>query len=105
MGLPMPWVSIHGTGTDSAGRKQYLYHSRWRERRDQQKFDEMLDFARMLPKIRRTVERDLASDEPTREHVLAAAVRLLDRGFFRSAAKITPRTTTATGSRRCESGT
>jgi DNA topoisomerase I len=74
---------IQATGTDDRGRKQYLYHPRWRERRDQQKFDDMVEFARALPELRARVAEDLAGDELDRDHVLACAVRLLDRGFFR----------------------
>jgi DNA topoisomerase-1 len=68
---------------DARGRKQYRYHDRWRERRDAQKFDEMIDFARALPEMRARVSDELAHDGMTRERVLACAVRLLDRGFFR----------------------
>jgi DNA topoisomerase IB len=78
-----PMGHIQATGVDARGRKQYRYHDRWRERRAQQKFDEMTDFARALPGMRRRVARDLAGDGITRERVLACAVRLLDRGFFR----------------------
>jgi DNA topoisomerase IB len=74
---------IQATGIDDAGRKQYLYHDAWRLRRDQQKFDEMLDFGAALPTLRRRVSRDLGGKELSRERVLAAAVRLLDQGFFR----------------------
>jgi DNA topoisomerase I len=80
---PYPMGHLQATGQDAAGRKQYLYHPRWRERRDRQKFDEMLDFARALPRIRRRVEADLALAGMPRERALACAVRLLDRGFFR----------------------
>jgi DNA topoisomerase-1 len=80
---PYPFGHIQATGQDAAGRKQYLYHQRWRERRDQEKFDEMIDFARALPAMRRRVSEDLSSDGMSRERVLACAVRLLDRGFFR----------------------
>jgi DNA topoisomerase-1 len=80
---PHPMGHIQATGTDAAGRKQYRYHDRWRERRDSEKFDEMLRFARSLPKLRRRVSSDLALDGMPREKVLACAVRLLDRGFFR----------------------
>ena len=81
---PYPGGHIQATGIDAAGRKQYLYHSRWRERRDQEKFDEMLDFARALPSMRERVQRDLEDrDDLGAERVLACAVRLLDRGFFR----------------------
>jgi len=80
---PYPMGHLQATGMDAAGRKQYLYHPRWRERRDQQKFDEMIDFARSLPRMRVRVEADLAGSELTRERVLACATRLLDVGFFR----------------------
>jgi DNA topoisomerase-1 len=68
---------------DARGRKQYRYHDRWRERRDREKFDSMVDFARSLPKLRERVEKDLRRRKLSRERVLACAVRLLDRGFFR----------------------
>ena len=83
------WICRHpnghlqATGMDAAGRKQYLYHQSWRERRDQQKFNEMLHFARALPRLRRTIRKDLRSEELRRRQVLACALRLLDRGFFR----------------------
>jgi DNA topoisomerase-1 len=80
---PYPMGHIQATGVDARGRKQYLYHERWRQRRDQQKFDSMVDFARALPAMRRRVARELESDWLSREQVLACAVRLLDRGFFR----------------------
>jgi DNA topoisomerase-1 len=80
---PYPMGHIQATGLDARGRKQYRYHDKWRERRDQQKFDEMIDFARSLPRMRERVSEDLRGDELTRERVLACAARLLDRGFFR----------------------
>src|SRR5258706_9560579 len=49
---PYPGGHIQATGVDQAGRKQYLYHPRWRERRDQAKFDDMVPFARALPALR-----------------------------------------------------
>jgi DNA topoisomerase-1 len=78
-----PWGHLQATGTDAAGRKQYLYHERWREQRDRAKFREMERFAEQLPKLRRRVAGDLTGDEPSRERVLACAVRLLDVGLFR----------------------
>jgi len=78
-----PLGHLQATGTDAAGRKQYLYHQRWREQRDRQKFREMTEFAERLPALRRRVERDLKPAEPSRERVLAGAVRLLDVGLFR----------------------
>jgi DNA topoisomerase-1 len=80
---PYPGGHIQATGVDGAGRKQYLYHSRWRERRDLEKFDDMVAFARALPALRDHVDEQLRRGDLSREHVLAAAVRLLDRGFFR----------------------
>src|SRR3954466_13538427 len=80
---PFPMGHIQATGLDARGRKQYRYHDRWRERRDQEKFDEMIDFAHALPAMREKVDDHLASEGMRRERVLACAVRLLDRGFFR----------------------
>jgi DNA topoisomerase I len=80
---PHAYGHLQATGVDDAGRKQYLYHERWRERRDQEKFDEMIDFARALPGMRKRVAKDLGRKDMDRERVLACAVRLLDRGFFR----------------------
>jgi DNA topoisomerase IB len=80
---PYPGGHIQATGVDERGRKQYLYHQRWRARRDQEKFDDMVRFARSLPDLREVVDADLARGDLSREHVLACATRLLDRGFFR----------------------
>jgi DNA topoisomerase IB len=78
-----PLGHIQATGVDVRGRKQYRYHDLWRKRRDRQKFDSMVEFANSLPKLRDQVERDLRKRRISRERVLACAVRLLDRGFFR----------------------
>jgi len=78
-----PLGHIQATGEDARGRKQYRYHDRWRERRDRQKFEAMTEFGRDLPKLREWVDRDLRRRKISRERVLACAVRLLDRGFFR----------------------
>lgn len=83
------WICPHANGhlqavgIDAAGRKQYLYHARWRERRDLEKFDRMIDFARELPALRKVIAGHLLLEGFSRERVLACAVRLLDRGFFR----------------------
>jgi DNA topoisomerase-1 len=100
---------LQATGLDAAGRKQYLYHPRWRSHRDRLKFDSMIAFGESLPRLRRRLGKDLAaaagagkgqrkgsasrppgtvghlskSDELSRERVLACSVRLLDLGFFR----------------------
>jgi DNA topoisomerase IB len=81
---PYPHGHLQATGVDAAGRKQYRYHVLWRERRDAQKFDEMTGFARALPALRSRIAEDLGDGDRTdRAAVLACAVRLLDRGFFR----------------------
>jgi DNA topoisomerase IB len=80
---PHPNGHIQATGFDDAGRKQYLYHPVWRERRDREKFAEMERFGRALPRLRDRAEHDLARRGLVRERVLACSVRLLDLGFFR----------------------
>jgi DNA topoisomerase I len=80
---PLPNGHLQAVGTDRAGRRQYLYHQAWRLRREQAKFDHMLEFARTLPRLRERVSEHLDGDGLGRERVLACAVRLLDRGFFR----------------------
>jgi DNA topoisomerase IB len=94
LGIPPAWKDVwicpdsrghlQATGIDAAGRKQYLYHPQWRTRRDAEKFEDMTRFARALPQLREHVDGQLnGTEELTRERVLACAVRLLDRGFFR----------------------
>ncbi len=93
-----PLGHLQATGLDGAGRKQYLYHERWRSHRDRQKFDSMIAFGEALAKLRRRVARDLrfgegdgragaratpGDEELSRRRVLACSVRLLDLGFFR----------------------
>jgi DNA topoisomerase IB len=79
-----PLGHLQATGVDAAGRRQYLYHPRWREHRNRAKFEKMLRFADLLPGLRRRLAKTLAgADEPRREIVLASAVRLLDIGMFR----------------------
>jgi DNA topoisomerase-1 len=80
---PDPFGHIQATGIDAAGRKQYLYHSRWQQRRAERKFEAMRDFAAALPRLRRAVATDLKREGMPRERALACAVRLLDLGFFR----------------------
>src|SRR6185437_12570611 len=81
---PDPLGHLQATGVDAAGRRQYLYHARWREHRDREKFERMLRFADSLPGLRRRLARALRdADGLERETVLAAAVRLLDIGMFR----------------------
>jgi DNA topoisomerase I len=78
-----PRGHIQALGTDGRGRRQYRYHDVWRVRRDREKFDHMIEFARSLPKLRYWIGEHLREDGLTRERVLACAARLLDLGFFR----------------------
>jgi len=74
---------IQSVGTDDAGRRQYIYHARWQAISSTTKFDRMLLFGRCLPKIRRRVRRDGKTRGLSRDRVLAALIRLLDKGFLR----------------------
>ena len=74
---------IQATGRDARGRKQYRYHERWREVRDENKFDRLAQFAKALPNIRRRVAHDLKLPGLPRRKVLATIVRLLERTFIR----------------------
>src|SRR6058998_37897 len=80
---PSPNGHIQATGRDARGRKQYRYHERWREVRDENKFDRLAAFAKALPKIRRRIAKDLKLRGLPREKVLATVVRLLERTFIR----------------------
>jgi DNA topoisomerase-1 len=71
------------TGRDARGRKQYRYHPRWRENRDADKFEHLLEFAAALPAIRRRVREDLKLQALPRRKVLAAIVQLLERTSIR----------------------
>jgi DNA topoisomerase I len=74
---------IQATGRDARGRKQYRYHPRWRSRRDESKFERIVAIARLLPRIRRRCDRDLARRALSRDKVLAAVVRLLEMTLIR----------------------
>jgi DNA topoisomerase-1 len=74
---------LQATGVDARGRKQYRYHPEFREKRESAKYEGLLEFGKALPKIRRRVEQDLKRRNLTREAVIAAVVRLLDRQHIR----------------------
>jgi DNA topoisomerase-1 len=80
---PIRNAHVQATGRDARGRKQYRYHKRWREVRDENKFDRMLAFAKALPKMRAAVKRDLAKPGLPREKVLATVVSLLEATMIR----------------------
>ncbi len=83
------WISpsanghIQATGRDARKRKQYIYHERWREIRDENKYERIVSFGKTLPKIRRSVSKDLSLPGLPRNKVLAAIVQLLERSFIR----------------------
>jgi DNA topoisomerase I len=78
-----PLGHLQAVGTDSRGRRQYLYHQLWRVRRDRRKFDRMLDFADRLPVLRERCAKELAAGGLEPDRVLACAVSLIDLGLFR----------------------
>ncbi len=80
---PDPNGHLQAVGRDARGRKQYRYHKRWREVRDDSKYAKMLLFGRVLPRIRERVEQDLTLRGLPRERVLAAMVRLLETTLMR----------------------
>jgi DNA topoisomerase-1 len=74
---------LQATGIDAKGRKQYKYHPIWRTVRDDAKFERLLSFAEVLPKIRAQVDEDMRRSELCREKVLATIVRLLEVSLIR----------------------
>lgn len=93
LAIPPAWTDVwicnnanghlQATGRDAKGRKQSRYHPKWREVRDEAKYDRMLLFAEALPKVRAQVEDDLALPGLPREKVLATVVRLLETTCIR----------------------
>lgn len=80
---PRSNAHLQATGRDAKGRKQYRYHPRWSEARDEAKYEHMLEFARALPTIRARVDADLGKRGLPREKVLAALVKLLETTLIR----------------------
>ncbi len=78
-----PRGHLQATGKDARGRKQYRYHPQFVAERDSNKFAFLRDFARVLPRIRRAVVRDLRRPALDKPRVLAAVVRLMDQAFIR----------------------
>ncbi|HEY0796178.1 MAG TPA: DNA topoisomerase IB [Acidisarcina sp.] len=93
LAIPPAWTDVwicpianghlQATGRDSRHRKQSRYHPRWREVRDETKYERMALFGKALPKIRERVEHDLSLPGLPREKVLATIVRLLETTFIR----------------------
>ena len=80
---PSPNGHIQATGLDARGRKQYRYHPKWREIRDQDKYEHIMEFAAALPDLRRHVSADFKRDRLPREKVLATIVSLLEKTLIR----------------------
>ena len=80
---PSPRGHIQATGRDEKGRKQYLYHSKWREARDQVKYSRMISFGKSLGRLRRRLQSDMRRKGFPKEKVVATVVRLLQTTFIR----------------------
>jgi DNA topoisomerase-1 len=80
---PDPRGHIQATGRDARGRKQYRYHPKWREVRDETKYNRMIAFGEALPVIRERTDQDLRRHGLPREKVLAAVIRLLEATLIR----------------------
>jgi DNA topoisomerase I len=93
LAIPPAWTDVwicpdarghlQATGRDARGRKQYRYHPRWREVRDEVKYGRLIAFAQALPRIRQRTDADLRKNHLPREKVLAAAVQLLEKTLIR----------------------
>lgn len=81
-----PWPNGHvqAVGTGAAGRRQYLYHPRFREQPEASKHDHVPAVSARLPRLRARIERDLDGRGLSHDRVLARGARLLDLGFFRA---------------------
>ncbi len=80
---PVPNGHLQATGRDARRRKQYRYHERWREVRDENKYEKMALFGEALPRIRKRVEADINLPGLPKNKVLATVVQLLERTFIR----------------------
>ena len=80
---PSPTAKLQAMGKDKAGRWQYRYHPRFRERQEQRKFQKLVDFADALPRMRRRVARDIRVQGLGRDRVMACAIRVLSTCFMR----------------------
>lgn len=74
---------LQTTGRDARGRKQYRYHPRWHQVRDGTKYDRLMTFGRLLPRIRKRVAKDLATPGLSRDKILATVVCLLETTLIR----------------------
>jgi DNA topoisomerase I len=78
-----PSAKVQAIGYDSAGRLQYLYHPKYRERKEHEKFERILRFSAALPEMRRITSNHLRHKHLDREKVLATMTRLMNAAYFR----------------------
>src|SRR5215210_424419 len=78
-----PSAKVQDIGYDSAGRLQYLYHPKYRERKEREKFERILRFSDALPRMRQVTSSHLRHKCLDREKVLAAMTRLMNAAYFR----------------------
>ncbi|MFL6031326.1 MAG: DNA topoisomerase IB, partial [Rubrobacteraceae bacterium] len=78
-----PSAKVQAIGVDSAGRLQYLYHPKYRERKEHEKFERILRFSEALPRMRHTTSAHLRRKKLDREKVLATMTRLMNAAYFR----------------------
>jgi DNA topoisomerase-1 len=93
LAIPPAWTDVwickldnghlQATGRDAKGRKQYRYHARWRSLRDEVKYERMISFGKVLPEIRREVDKALSLPGLPRDKVLATVVYLLQATMMR----------------------
>jgi DNA topoisomerase-1 len=93
LGIPPAWQNvwicasadghIQAVGYDARGRKQYRYHARWREIRDQAKYHDILLFAEALPRLRKCLQKDLATAQLTKRKVIATIVSIMEQTRIR----------------------
>ena len=93
LGIPPAWKDVRiavshnakivATGVDKAGRLQYVYNAKFRARQEKEKFERILRFARVLPKMRRVTDEHLKQPGLPREKILACIVQLMDKAYFR----------------------
>ncbi len=80
---PDPDGHIQATGRDAKGRKQYRYHGKWRAVRDEAKYSRLVEFCRVLPRVRAAVEKDLGCSCLCKRKVVATVVALMERAQLR----------------------
>jgi DNA topoisomerase-1 len=98
LAIPPAWTEVwicpddrghlQAVGTDDAGRRQYIYHPVWREKRDAAKFERVVEMARKLPRVRKKLREAMSGPPTGYGQVLATAVHLIDLGCFRPGAEV-----------------